>query len=384
MKRFAVLFLCALPGIAAGQADAEINEREARLQILRAQIGVISEQLAEARERAGGLEAELADLEQRINQQRQGLQRLDTGIRERSTAIANLEASVTQKAEQTAQHRAFIAASVRAAHRRGQADSLRLLLGDADASRAQRLLVYQQRIARVRATRIRDAQIAITEYQNERRALQAALDEQQASRAQRQMALGQLQSTLGEREALLARVEAAIEQDDARLSSRQQEAETLEQLIADVQDRLASAPARRSDAQAIDTQRGRLGWPLRGPLLASYGAERAAGLRWTGLLIGGDSGAPVHPVAAGQVVFSDWLRGLGLLLIIDHGDGYLSLYGRNQALYFDVGDWVEPRHTIATVGRSGGRPETALYFELRADGQPINPLAWLQGSANQG
>ena len=216
----------------------------------------------------------------------------------------------------------------------------------------------------------------------QRAELQALVDEQQMAREERALALADLQRSLGERDNLLASLQQRIVEKDARLSSSQEEAESLGQLIKDLQARLAAAgPAGGERPELVE---GGLAWPVRGPLLARYGSERAAGLRWTGLLIGGEAGEPVRPVAQGQVVFADWLRGLGLLLIIDHGAGYLSLYGRNQALYFDVGDWVAADDVIATVGRSGGRAETALYFELRADGQPVDPLAWLRAQGNQG
>jgi septal ring factor EnvC (AmiA/AmiB activator) len=102
------------------------------------------------------------------------------------------------------------------------------------------------------------------------------------------------------------------------------------------------------------------------------------------MLIAAPKGTPVHAVSHGRVVFADWLRGLGLLLIIDHGDGYMTLYGHNQSVYKETGDWVQAGEVVASVGESGGSTRSALYFEVRADGKPVNPQAWLRPRKHQG
>ncbi len=382
MKALFFLLCLGLPVLTMAQDEASVAEREARLQRLQAEIGDLSDQLAADRDRAGGLEAELADLERRIGAERRALQRLDRQIVEQGEAVEALQQAVAEEAERSAGHRAFLAATLRAAYRRGPEEPLRLLLGETDSALMQRLLEYQRRLGAARAERVRAAEAAMQSYRERQTELQQALADQRRIRAEREDGLARLQASLGEREAVLSKLRQRINTGSEALASKEQEAESLQALIAELQSRLeASGPAMRAMPELAP---GRLAWPVEGPLLARYGAERAAGLNWTGLLIGGSEGDPIYPVAAGQVVFADWLRGLGLLLIIDHGEGYLSLYGRNQALYFDVGDWVSPDDVIATVGRSGGRAETALYFELRANGEPIDPLAWLRAGGNQG
>lgn len=383
MRRFVSIVCLALPALALATDGGGLAEREARLETLRAEMDALGEQLSADRERAGGLEAELARLERRIGEERAALQRLDDAIRARTRRVAELEAAVAAEAQRSERHRAYLAETLRAVHRRGgELTALRLILGEEDPARIQRLLVYQQRLGAARASRLQAAAAAMRGLDEQRRELQGMLAEQRTARETRASTLARLQRSLGERDDLLAGLRERIRQNDARLASSREEAASLSQLIEDLQARLEAAGP--SGVEPPELAEGALAWPVQGPLLARYGSERAADLRWTGLLIGAEAGAPVRPVAPGQVVFADWLRGLGLLLIIDHGDGYLSLYGRNQALYSDVGDWVTADDVIATVGRSGGRAETALYFELRAHGDPVDPLTWLRAANTQG
>ncbi len=382
MKALFFLLCLGLPALVAAQETPTVAEREARLAALREEINALSDQLAADRDRAGGLQAELAALERRIGEERRALAQLDAQIVRQSQAVAELERAVEEEAARSAEHRKFLAATLRAAYQRGPEAPLRLLLGETDSAVMQRILEYQRRLGAARAERVREAEAAMLAYRARQDELQAALAAQRQTRSEREAGLGRLQASLGERESLLAELRERIASGNDQLASREQEAASLQALIEDLQVRLErSGPAPQIMPELAP---GRLAWPVQGPLLARYGAERTVGLNWTGLLIGGEEGEPIYPVAAGQVVFADWLRGLGLLLIIDHGEGYLSLYGRNQALYFDVGDWVNPDDVIATLGRSGGRAETALYFELRANGEPINPLAWLRAGGNQG
>ena len=132
---------------------------------------------------------------------------------------------------------------------------------------------------------------------------------------------------------------------------------------------MASAPA---------LQVGGLGWPVAGSLLASYGGNLPDGRASEGVLIGAAAGTTVKAVADGQVVFADWMNGYGLILIVDHGNGYMSLYAHNDALLRDAGEAVKRGDPVATVGNSGGHGRAALYFELRRNGKPVDPKGWLQ------
>ena len=130
--------------------------------------------------------------------------------------------------------------------------------------------------------------------------------------------------------------------------------------------------------EPFSEQRGHLAWPAAGPVVREFGQPRANGrLRWNGVLMEAPAGAAVRTIYNGRVIFSDWLPGMGLLLIVEHGEGYLSLYGHNQDLLKEVGDWVLPGEVIAHVGDTGGQASAGLYFEIRKDGNPVNPERWM-------
>ena len=122
--------------------------------------------------------------------------------------------------------------------------------------------------------------------------------------------------------------------------------------------------------------KGALEWPTRGRLTTLYGALKAVGLKWDGVIISAPEGQEVKSIHHGRVAFADWLRGFGLLLIIDHGDGYMTLYGHNQSLFKEIGEWVKPGETVALVGRSGGKGSAGVYFGIRYNGRPVNPQSW--------
>jgi septal ring factor EnvC (AmiA/AmiB activator) len=150
----------------------------------------------------------------------------------------------------------------------------------------------------------------------------------------------------------------------------------LQSLVDELTRLLTSLPI--SDAEPFAKTRGRLEWPTDGRIMQRFGQSRADGrLRWDGVLLAAGAGEDVRAVHHGRVVYADWLQGMGLLVIIEHGNGYLSLYGHNQDVIAEIGEWVTPGAVIAHVGDSGGRAIPGLYFEIRKDGKPVDPDGWM-------
>ena len=189
--------------------------------------------------------------------------------------------------------------------------------------------------------------------------------------------LAELESQRGERErAVLALVDRIRDKESlaARLSTDERR---LVELIDALRDSIIDTALDIADSESFEDMRGKLPWPVNGDLVASFGTVRdGSGLTRQGVLIGARTGQSVRAVHRGRVAYADWLRGFGLLLIVDHGDGFMSLYGHNETLIRDTGDWVESSEIIATAGDSGGYAEPALYFEIRRNGKPVDPGRW--------
>ena len=259
----------------------------------------------------------------------------------------------------------------------GQEEPLKLLLNQRDPAQTGRVLTYYQYFGRARASQI----AAINAHLGELATLDAALAAEEerlaALEEQRQAAnCRSLQAARERRGRALVSLDAESKNRAKELERLKEQQGGLEKLVRELRralERIDKFPTDSKDAFA--KLRGKLAWPVTGRLVASYGQTRAGGMKWDGVLVAGTQGAPVRAVYHGRVVYADWLSGLGLLTIIDHGDGYLSLYGHNERLYKEVGERVTAGDTIATMGDSGGRAAPELYFEIRKGRTSDRPQA---------
>lgn len=169
-----------------------------------------------------------------------------------------------------------------------------------------------------------------------------------------------------------------IQEKDAQLQNLREDEQALERIVSSLHKLLPDIPAETLNIKSFASLRGKLLWPCRGDLIQRFGALRSTGKYHSqGIMIATAQGEPVRAVFYGRIAFADWLRGYGLLLIVDHGDGYMSLYAHNQSLFKEVGDWVDTGEIIAQAGKSGGYQKIGVYFEIRHQGKPTDPLAWL-------
>jgi septal ring factor EnvC (AmiA/AmiB activator) len=383
MMRIASCAACSLLLTAAALAQ-DPQDKAARLKELRAQIEQVKEALSEDRAREDELTRELRRLEERIGRLNADLDDVEQRLRTKSARVDELREDYAAASERLATQRRFLRQQLRAAYMQGQEAYLQLLLDQEDPEAVDRMMVYYDYFNDARSERIRSAVEDLAELRELRDSLDAELAELDQLREKRSQSLEQLRAQRSERKQLLTRLRERIGERDDRLTRLQADAEQLSNLVAGLRGNLSDIPKDQAAQRAFSSRKGELGWPLVGDVLGDYGSRRAEGITWNGLLIDADAGEPVRAVAHGRVVFADWLRGLGLLIIIDHGDGYMTLYGHNQSLYSEAGDWVSAGDVVATVGASGGREKAALYFELRSKGQPIDPTAWLQSPSPAG
>jgi septal ring factor EnvC (AmiA/AmiB activator) len=377
------LLALALAGAATPAADDPNPARaEAELKAVRSQIDKVRAEMERDAGRRDKLAREIEESEQTVSGARSALEKLK---RERAVHTARrAELAEQRRGEESAlgERRAALAGQIRAASMIGQQEPIKLLLSQRDPGQTGRVLTYYRYFGRARADQI----AAINSHLAELTALDAALAEEEARltalEEQQQGELSRLQSARERRGRAMVSLEAESKNRAKELERLKDQQGGLEKLVRELRralERIDKFPTDSKDAFA--KLRGKLAWPVAGKLLASFGQTRAGGVKWDGVLLSGAQGSAVHAVYHGRVVYADWLSGLGLLTIIDHGDGYLSLYGHNERLYKEVGERVTAGDTIATVGDSGGRSTPALYFEIRKAGRPIDPKPWFKNAA---
>jgi septal ring factor EnvC (AmiA/AmiB activator) len=368
-----------LPGVALGE-DAARAEKE--LKQLRFRISQLEKQLARSRARESSIVAELGKVEKKLGGIKRELR--ETNLRQQK-AEKNLAELRNRRAEEfrgLEVLRERMISQLRTAYALGRQEHLKIWLSQEDPAAAGRMLTYHQYLTRDRAARM-DAvreqlgRLAGTETEIDREARELS-----AVYARQKEEMAALRETKAKRSKVLQELRTGIRSQDTRLAQAQDDKKRLEKLIRDLRMVLEAVPQSGVVHTGFGKLKRKLPWPVKGKLAASYGQRRTIGngnLKWRGVFIETGAGAGVHAVSRGRVAFSDWLRGFGLLLILDHGDGYMSLYGYNQALYKSVGEWAEAGEVIATAGDSGGGDRTGLYFELRHRGKTINPLKWCAG-----
>jgi septal ring factor EnvC (AmiA/AmiB activator) len=381
VTRLLLVCLFALAGAAVGRAEPNPAKAEAELKAVRAQMEKVRAELERDAGRRDKLTREIEESEKSVGSARGELDRLRRERAEQAAKRAALADERRDREADLARERAALAGQIRAAQMIGQDEPLKLLLNQRDPAQAGRVFAYYGYFGRARAGQI----ASINAHLGEIATLDAALAEQEARLAaleeQRTGELAKLTAARERRGRALATLEAESKHRAKQLERLEEQKGGLERLVRELRkalERIEKFPTDGKDAFA--KLRGKLAWPANGKLIAAYGQTRAGGVKWDGVLVAAEQGAPVRAVYRGRVVYADWLSGLGLLTIIDHGDGYLSLYGHNERLYKEVGERVVAGDTIASVGDSGGRSSPALYFEIRKAGRPIDPRPWFRSA----
>ena len=319
--------------------------------------------LAQSEKLAAGIRRQIAGLDERLEAARR---RADAAHR----------ASALTRAELT-ERRLHLARAVRASYRFARRDPIARLLNVDSLLDVDRVLAYHSVIERAHAEKIR----SIADAASRLEAQEAKVAEEAAAiaalREEKEHRLAEFEDRRVARAAAMQALATRIRDQESLAERLRADERRLVELIDALQASLSDVALKIRDTKPFGELRGKLPWPVEGALLAAYGAPRGeSGLNWQGVLIGAPEGEAVRSIHRGRVAYADWLRGFGLLLIIEHDDGFMSLYGHNQTLTRETGDWVESGETIATVGDSGGNARSALYFEIRRTGQPVNPRRW--------
>jgi len=356
------------------QRGADEAKAKQKLEQVRADIHrIVDEQKATVSQRNDAT-AELRAQELKIAQTAKELRALDQKLAAQQGRLDGLVARRDALEASLKDQREALAALLRSAYALGRNEELRLLLMQDDVDSIGRLLAYYRYFERARIGEIDRLLKDLDALAQVRREIEDETAQLQQSREAQVQDSRRLETERDEGRRLLATLDAALKDQQSRLAALGRDEKGLLELLEKLRDVFADIPKQIAGAEPFAQQQGRLVWPLRGS--ASDGAAVAGDSH--GVLIAAAEGGEVHAVSHGRVVFADWLRGYGLLLIVDHGDRFLSLYGCNETLLKDVGDWVNAGEVIATSGASGGRKTPGLYFELRHDGKPMDVRAWLR------
>lgn len=388
----------------AASKQSELDALKSRLQGLQQAFRASQSQREEAVDALR--ESELA-----VSHGVRALRALDAQQQQIEHALADINRQIDTLSTRVTQQQAALGRALRSGPLRGQQDALRVLLSGADPNQTARDLRYFSMLSRAQHAQIEVLRQDIARLATLRDEAEAQAQAQASLRAARSQEHAKLLADRRVRAQTLQQLSTQIQKQRREIETLRRDERALTQLVERLNrvmaEQAARAAQRARQAQrapqdvpsqnrkpvAVNTEtpeafrsnqpfsslKGRLRLPVAGELMNRFGAPREeGGVSWRGLFIRTASGTSVKAIAAGQVVFADWLRGFGNLIILDHGEGYMSLYSNNESLYKQVGERVQPGDAIASVGNSGGQPDNGLYFEMRHQSRPLNPMLWVK------
>ncbi|MGK0499017.1 MAG: septal ring factor EnvC (AmiA/AmiB activator) [Oceanicoccus sp.] len=359
----------------SADADQEDNARQ-QLELLSSEMVTLRKMLGQFKSQRSELQNTLRKSELEIGAIQGKIRRIQQQLKREQSELANLQQQRKILTRSKQQQQKFIQQQILAAYQIGQQKKLKVLLNQEQPEKISRALTYYDYFNQARSEQIESYITIIDDLNSVEPKIQAKT--QSLSKARKLLGQQHQQLLAGRdsRQQSLLKINSAIQNNDQRLKKMNKDRAELERLLDAVEQTLANISI-PGDYQPFNKLKGKLPWPVNGKPSNSFGKRRnGSDMRWQGLAIPATEGSQVTAIHHGRVVFADWLRGSGLLVIIDHGNGYMSLYAHNQSLLKETGDWVNPSDLIATVGNSGGQKNASLYFEIRHNGKPTDPTRW--------
>lgn len=361
-------------------ADNQLNtlkDTQKKLQSVKKQTTSLAGNLRKKNKQKADIQAELKGSEKKISKLSKTVLLLKTELHKSLKRIDRLNSEIQTLNKKTAQIKINLKTAIRNAYRDGAHSNFKLLLNLTEPHQVSRALYHQRLIQDLRLKRLLEAKEASTQLYKHKKQLteeQNRLHKQQTSLNEKESAI---KRQYAKRQAALSVLEKNINKDNERLLQNKKQRQALSALVAKLSKEYKDAQ-RAGNTTSLKAQKGKLKWPASGKIIHHFNDKRARTqqLRWKGSIIASNLGQPVYAIHQGQVVYSDWMTGFGNLIIIDHGGGYMSLYGFNQAILKEAGDKIKGGEQIATVGNSGGNINNALYFEIRYKNKAMNPAHW--------
>jgi len=357
---------------------ARADAQEKQLQQVRERIERLQRELNVAVGKRDSEREELQTHERRINDFTRSLREIDGRLQSQTRALGELTRRERRERDTQRNQIRALESEMRAAYSVGREPYLKVLLNQENPAATSRVLAYYRYFNEARVTRIDAAESALKRLEKLQDEIGEQTRELRDLRTTQQLSRQELEQSRRSRSELLAALNRQVANQSDEIGRLRTDEQRLERLVRELKTVLPPADVPFPDGnERFAKLRGRLPLPLAGRIVARYGQPKGVGnLAWRGIFLAGKEGQPVHAISRGRVVYADWLRGFGLLLILDHGDGYMTLYGHNEALRQETGDWVKAGQVIATVGSTGDAPASGVYFEIRQNGVPQDPLQW--------
>lgn len=377
---FIIIFFGANVFSLSSNADSFVknNKELTRLQVKIKQISAVINNLKAEKNK---LDNELKKIEIQYGRSSNELKKLEIHVKNLNVILEKNRQQIALKKREIHSQKQGIEALVKAAHGMGRNEKLKLLLNQQAPSLSGRMLNYYDYFNKARLKKINkiDSDLQQVRLLEAERIKETAVLEYKVEKRKQSRSL--LLATKKQRKAVLAKINKQFISKNRQLVQFKAREKRLKSLVLSLQQAMDDFPFEEGAVKAFSQLKGSLPWPVKGSLEKKFGAQRSDS-RWDGVLISAQEGKDVRAITRGRVVYADWLRGYGLLTIIEHGKGYMTLYAFNQSLYKTVGDWVDAGTIIAAVGQSGGQSKAGLYFGIRKKGKPVNPLKWCRAIRN--
>jgi len=370
-----VTSLLATPAHAQSQAEKEA-QTQARLEKVRRELALLAQaQRALEGERNDSARA-LRDADRLVGEQTRALDAIDADLAKQTAELARLQARRRQLGQQLSKQREALAQLLRSAYALGRHEQLKLLLAQDRIESLARVLAYHRYFEKHRTAEVENLMQQMRELAQVVEQVEAQQQRLARSRREQQEKLAELESQRGQRRELLAQLESRFRDTQSRIAALGRDEAELLNLLERLRDVFADIPDTHDATRPFAQRKGKLTPPLPGKVEVRFGGKLPDGRKSQGWQFAAKAGEPVRAIAHGRVAFAEWMKGYGLIVIVDHGDGWMSLYAQNDSLRSEAGDWVKTGDVLALAGSSGGQSAPALYFELRKNGNPVDPKPW--------
>jgi len=369
------LFILLLLTFSSALHASPEDEKKKQLALLRERVKSVEKSISLTQQSKTKEERELRQVERRLSASSQKIQSLNGKLAQANKKIKALKNEQVLLKDGITAQKSLLAEQLKSAYLMGKQQRVKMLLNQQQPDRMSRVLQYYDYFNQARIDNVEALEADIQQLLGVEDDLEAEKRQLASLIAAKQVENKTLASSKKRRKSILATLSKQIKSSAQELSELKENEKRLTELLASIRQAINDIPLLTQQNKPFKNLKGKLSWPIKGSIRKKFGSARKSG-RYDGVVIAASEGTVIRSISHGRVVYADWLRGYGLLIIVDHGANYMSLYAFNEGLYKEVGDWVEVGEAIGTVGVSGGQQKAGLYFSIRKNGKPVNPIHW--------